>query len=184
MFITDSKPVRTRRLRPAVLLAAGALLAGATHTDPAHAAVCSGADKTLAAQGVVAFEAQVVCLTNNERTARGIPALAVHSALTYAARSHSQDMVRRRYFSHTTPEGRTAPQRISAAGYPWRAWGENIRWIGGSPTPRAVMTGWMNSAGHKANILNANFREVGVGAAVGTPFGYAGGTFTQDFGKR
>lgn len=115
-------------------------------------------------------------LVNAERAKAGCPAVTAEDRLRAAARGHSADMAARNYFSHTTPEGVTFAQRITAAGYAWRTAGENI--AKGYRTPQAVMTGWMNSSGHKANILNCAFRDLGVGVAAD-----AGGTllWTQDF---
>jgi uncharacterized protein YkwD len=126
--------------------------------------------------GNAAFEADVVALVNEERAKAGCPAVAANDLLQLAARRHSADMAARSYFSHTTPEGVQFATRITEAGYVWRSAGENI--AKGYRTPEAVMTGWMNSAGHKANILNCGFRDLGVGVAA-----EASGTllWTQDF---
>ncbi|HET6529650.1 MAG TPA: CAP domain-containing protein [Actinoplanes sp.] len=127
--------------------------------------------------GNAAAEAEVVRLVNVERQQAGCGPLTSDDRLQAAARAHSADMAARDYFSHTTPEGVEFATRITAAGYAWRGAGENI--AKGYRTPEAVMTGWMNSAGHKANILNCGFRDLGVGVAADT-----GGTllWTQDFG--
>jgi uncharacterized protein YkwD len=96
--------------------------------------------------------------------------------LTTAAREHSADMAARNYFSHTTPEGIEFATRLTNAGYRWTGAGENI--AKGQHTPADVMTSWMNSPGHKANILNCGFKNIGVGVAADS-----GGTllWTQDF---
>jgi uncharacterized protein YkwD len=86
-------------------------------------------------------------------------------------------MAARGYFSHTTPDGVTFSTRISNAGYQWSMAAENI--AKGQPTPAAVMQAWMNSAGHRTNILNCGYRNLGVGLAYDasrTP------VWTQDFG--
>jgi uncharacterized protein YkwD len=132
---------------------------------------------TTAPTGNAAMEAQVVDLVNVERAKAGCGAVDSDDRLQAAARGHSADMAARNYFSHTTPEGVEFATRITAAGYAWRGAGENI--AKGYRTPEAVMAGWMNSAGHKANILNCGFRDLGVGVAADS-----GGTllWTQDFG--
>jgi uncharacterized protein YkwD len=119
----------------------------------------------------------VVALVNTERAKVGCPALTVDTRLVSAASRHSADMAARGYFSHTTPEGVTFSTRISNAGYRWSMAAENI--AKGQPTPAAVMQAWMNSAGHRANILNCGYRNLGVGLAYD-----AGRTpvWTQEFG--
>jgi uncharacterized protein YkwD len=128
--------------------------------------------------GNAAFEAQVVTIVNTERAKAGCAAVTTDDRLTVAARAHSADMAARDYFSHTTPEGVDFATRITNAGYRWSGAGENI--AKGQRTPQDVMTSWMNSAGHKANILNCGFKNLGVGVAAD-----AGGSllWTQDFGS-
>ena len=104
--------------------------------------------------------AEVTRLTNLERAKAGCGALRVDSRLAAAAQAHSRDMVDRDYFSHTSPDGKGPGDRATAAGY--QRWsGENI--AAGYGTPAAVVQGWMNSAGHKANILNCQSKATGVG---------------------
>jgi uncharacterized protein YkwD len=131
---------------------------------------------TTAPTGNAAFEAEVLAIVNEERVKANCPAVTSDDRLVAAARAHSADMAARNYFSHTTPEGVDFATRITAAGYRWSGAGENI--AKGQRTPADVMTSWMNSAGHKANILNCGFKNLGVGVAAD-----AGGTllWTQDF---
>jgi uncharacterized protein YkwD len=132
----------------------------------------------------------IVCLTNEKRKANGRAALVVNVKLTNAAQNYSLDMVRRKFFlpsTHSDPDGDTLGKRLTQAGYcpGCRFYAENIRWASGSPTAQQTVDAWMASTGHRNNILNANFREIGVGVAYGTPSSYPnGGTFTQDFGAR
>lgn len=126
-----------------------------------------------------AYEQQVLSLTNAQRTANGCPALTWNSALGSVARAHSQDMAAKNYFDHNTLNGTTPAQRLTAAGYTYRQMAENI--AAGQATPAAVMSSWMGSAGHKANILNCALTELGVGYATG---GAYGSYWTQDFGTR
>jgi uncharacterized protein YkwD len=134
------------------------------------------------------FEDQVLVLTN-ERRARGAvcgdrtfppaPPLAMSPILRRAAREHSADMGTRRYFSHTTPDGRSYVDRLRAAGSTAGFSGENI--FTGPPTPADVVDGWMKSPGHCDNIMAAGFRYIGVGYAdiPGSP---GGKYWTEDFG--
>ena len=124
-----------------------------------------------------ATAAEVVTLTNAERAKSGCPALTVNAKLTTAAQAHSTDMATNNYFSHDSQDGRSPFDRMKAAGYDYRMAAENIAM--GQQTPQDVMTAWMNSEGHKANILNCGLTEIGVGYALnasGTPY------WTQDFG--
>ncbi|MER6995621.1 CAP domain-containing protein, partial [Streptomyces sp. NPDC000410] len=119
---------------------------------------------------------QVVDLVNAERDKAGCGPVRGNHKLARAARSHSTDMAARRYFDHTNPDGADPGDRIDAADYQWRRYGENI--ARGQQTPISVMDAWMNSPGHRANILNCAFKEIGVGVhhAVGGPW------WTQAFG--
>jgi len=127
--------------------------------------------------GLAALENEVISLTNVQRTANGCKAVAAEGRLTIAARGHSADMIAKNYFSHVSPSGGTFTSRASAAGYS-AAMSENIAW--GWPTAEKVVSEWMNSAGHRANILNCSAVVVGVGAAK-----KADGTiyWTQVFGR-
>ncbi|MFF9817565.1 sigma-70 family RNA polymerase sigma factor [Streptomyces sp. NPDC014006] len=121
---------------------------------------------------------QVIALVNRERQAAGCAPVTQDSRLTNAAQAHSDDMAARNYFEHNSPDGTDPGQRITAAGYRWSTYGENI--AKGQQTPDAVMTSWMNSPGHRANILNCSFRNLGVGIHQGD----GGPWWTQDFGSQ
>ncbi|KUN77044.1 RNA polymerase [Streptomyces bungoensis] len=121
---------------------------------------------------------QVVALVNKERAAAGCGPLTEDPQLEQAAQGHSDDMAARGFFDHTNPDGADPGQRITAAGYRWSTYGENI--AQGQQTPQAVMDSWMNSPGHRANILNCAFKDIGVGVHRGT----GGPWWTQDFGAK
>ncbi len=107
-------------------------------------------------------EAQaVVDLINTERASAGCPPLQVNSKLVAAAQGHSEDMALNDFFSHTGSNGSSFIDRIEAQGYSWSTGGENI--AAGYTTAASAVDGWMNSDGHRANILNCNFEETGVG---------------------
>ncbi|MCH0539712.1 sigma-70 family RNA polymerase sigma factor [Streptomyces sp. MUM 203J] len=116
------------------------------------------------------FAQEVTRLVNAERLKQGCGSVSRNALLDKAALGHSQDMAARDYFSHSTPEGTGPGERITAAGYRWSTYGENI--ARGQQTPAQVMDSWMNSSGHRANILNCNFKEIGVGVhdAQGGPW--------------
>lgn len=121
---------------------------------------------------------EIVRLTNIERSKAGCGPLTADSRLATAAQAHSADMAAQNYFSHTSLDGRTFDARIHAAGFPGGSIAENI--AAGNSTPAATMEQWMNSAGHRANILNCSYNRLGVGYAEGGSYRYY---WTQDFGR-
>ena len=128
---------------------------------------------------ITVAEDTVTGLVNRERTKAGCTQmLRTDERLRNAARAHSADMAKQNYFSHVGLDGSTFVDRIARAGYPRQsAAAENIAY--GYATPADVMRGWMNSEGHRNNILNCSSRAIGVGLA------YRGNTpyWTQDFGR-
>lgn len=107
------------------------------------------------------FESEVVRLVNAERSQRGLQPLSANWELSRVARFKSQDMADNRYFSHTSPIYGSPFQMIRSFGLSFRTAGENIAY--GQRTPQAVVNSWMNSSGHRANILNASYTQIGVG---------------------
>jgi secreted trypsin-like serine protease len=108
------------------------------------------------------FAEQVVVLVNVERAEEGCNPVTMHPQLNQAALAHSEDMALNDFFSHTGSDGSSVTDRMEAAGYVnWLTAGENI--AAGQTTPEEVMTSWMNSPGHRANILNCDFEDIGVG---------------------
>ncbi len=140
----------------------------------------SGSGASAAAPTEAGFAAEVLTLTNAERAKVGCGPLALNSKLNSAAQAHSADMATANYFSHNSQDGRTPFDRIKAAGYAFRAAAENI--AAGRTTAAGAMDQWMNSPGHKANILNCTYTELGVGYAPGVNADYAG-YWTQNFAK-
>ncbi|WP_344104115.1 CAP domain-containing protein [Nocardiopsis rhodophaea] len=123
--------------------------------------------------GSSAKASEVVSLVNAERASAGCGPLRVDDRLTTASQKHSEDMATRDYVAHETPEGKTPKDRAAEAGY--TAWGgENV--AGGYSSAQAVMEGWMNSKNHRENILNCDFKAIGVGEADGR--------WTQNFGQK
>ena len=112
---------------------------------------------------VLAFENEVIRLVNDQRAKHGLNALTANWELSRVAHYKSQDMVHNRYFSHTSPTYGTPFQMIKAFGLSYRTAGENIAY--GQRTPQDVVNAWMNSSGHRANILNASYTQIGVGYA-------------------
>ncbi|QHC22942.1 CAP domain-containing protein [Streptomyces sp. GS7] len=118
--------------------------------------------------------ARVVQLVNQERAKVGCSPLTLNAKLTNAAEAHSTDMADHSNMSHTGSDGSDPGARITNAGYSWSSYGENVAY--GYDTPESVMAGWMSSPGHKRNILDCSFRDIGVGLAQ------PGSYWTQDFG--
>ncbi len=111
--------------------------------------------------GVTAFESEVVRLVNEIRVQYGLKPLTENWELSRVARYKSQDMADNGYFSHTSPTYGSPFQMMKAFGLSYRAAGENIAY--GQRSPQAVVDAWMNSSGHRANILNASYTQIGVG---------------------
>ncbi|WUN35632.1 sigma-70 family RNA polymerase sigma factor [Kitasatospora sp. NBC_00315] len=122
------------------------------------------------------FEREVVDLLNSERTKQGCAPLRTDPRLRTAAQTHADDMAVRGYFGHTDPDGITAPARITATGYRWTTYAENIGY--GRDDAAVVVAELMNAPDHRANILNCAFKDIG----VGVHFGPGGPWWTQDFG--
>ena len=125
---------------------------------------------------VKSIENQVVQLVNQERQKRGLPALKNNWELERVARVKSQDMRDNHYFDHTSPTYGDPFKMIQAFGISFTAAGENI--AAGQTTAQQVMTSWMNSTGHRQNILNSGFTQIGVGYARGGQMGYY---WTEEF---
>lgn len=119
---------------------------------------------------------QVVEMVNAERAKNGCSPVTVNSKLQAAAQGHSDDMAARDYYAHSTPEGKGPGDRMTAAGYRWSTYGENI--FKSPKDARTAMEGWMKSPGHRSNILNCAFKEIG----VGINFSSNGPWWTQNFG--
>jgi uncharacterized protein YkwD len=159
-------------------------------TKARAAVTCANTTLTPSADNLPLISAAVLCLHNQIRAGAGLPALKANGKLAKAAQSHSSEMVNEGFFDHTDPDGDTFVDRIVGAGYVKRTdgWtlGENLAWgTGDLSTPDGVMTSWMNSPGHKANILKRDYREVGIGIRLGVPSDdTVGATYTLDFGVR
>ncbi len=109
----------------------------------------------------VAFENKVLELVNIERAKQGLKALAMDESVRKVARVKSTDMAKNKYFSHTSPTYGSPFDMLKSFGISYKSAGENI--AQGYQTPQAVVTGWMNSPGHRANILNASYTHIGIG---------------------
>ena len=179
------------RLRIAVV-AAGIAAGSVAAASSAHAA-CRGADIMPSRANAAKVSRATLCLLNAERRAHGLKKLRTNGRLRHAATGYARFMVKRDFFAHEGPGGSTPLSRIRRTRYLHgaRAWaiGENLAWGTGSfATPRSTVRAWMNSPGHRANILNGSFREIGIGIADGAPVSIGaaapGATYATDFGYR
>ncbi|MEV6978716.1 CAP domain-containing protein, partial [Kitasatospora sp. NPDC093806] len=121
-------------------------------------------------------ERQLVDLVNAERAKNGCGPLRIDPKLHAAAQKHSEDMVARNFFDHVGPDGIRADARLTAAGYRWSQWGENLD--RGPTAPAVVFSRWMDGGIHQSNMLDCAFKDVGIGVATGP----AGLYWTQDLG--
>lgn len=159
----------TLGLGAVAVLAVAGLLTGPVllpADDTAHAATT--------AEGTSPPEADVVRLTNDERAGAGCPAVTSDPRIAEAAQRHSDDMAARGYFAHDSQDGRSFDQRISDAGYPTPG-AENIAM--GQDDAREVVRDWMESPGHRRNILDCSLSTIGVGLSGDGQY------WTQDFGR-
>jgi uncharacterized protein YkwD len=173
------------------LAAAAAALAALALCAPAGARAddCAGADLVPAADNLVAVGQATLCLLNQQRATNGVAALTENARLTSASTGYSRRMVEQGFFDHKSPDGGTLVDRLAGAGYrvdDAPVVGENLGWGQGTlATARSMVQAWMDSPGHRANLLSADYTEVGLGLAVGTPTDRSwGATYTTDFGAR
>jgi uncharacterized protein YkwD len=152
-------------------------------------AACEGGDLDPTAANLAAVAAATLCRLNAERAAQGLGPLRANADLAEAATAHARDMVDRKYFAHVTPDGVVLRSRVLPTGYLEAAtdWmlGENIAWGSGAlARPKAVVLAWMNSPGHRENILQGRYEEIGFGLVLGkpSPSGTGGLTYVNVFG--
>jgi uncharacterized protein YkwD len=152
-------------------------------------ASCPNPDLAPGPDSLGAIAEATLCLLNGERADRGLGPLGLNAQLSAAAGAYAQDLVAGSYFSHTGRDGSDLRTRVARTGYlrDDRGWalGENLAWGTGSlGTPGSIMAAWMNSPGHRDNILNPAFREIGIGVVIGNPAlaDGAGATYATEFG--
>jgi uncharacterized protein YkwD len=181
------RPVTGHTHRLCVALATAAI--SLALVPAAHA--CQNADAVPSEASEGRLVRSTLCLVNGERGKRRMRKLRLNNRLSQAARRHAGDMVRRDYFSHDSANGLSFVDRIKRTGYleSAQSWavGENLAWGAGErSTPRSRVRAWMASPGHRANILNRRFREVGIGIVFGAPSGSwdDSATYATEFGIR
>jgi len=164
---------------------------GAQRHGVAAGAACGDSDLMPSDSNQDQLNAAILCLVNAERSEAGLSALSESAQLDRAAVGMSKRMVTEHFFAHDTPDGKTVVDRVEPTGYipnsgDWVV-GENLAWGSGSlSTPEAIVNGWMNSPGHKANILAPDYKDIGLAVAMGAPStSLTGGTvYVNDFGAK
>lgn len=134
------------------------------------------------AQASSITETNIFNLTNSERAKYGLSSLSWNYKLAQAARAKAQDMLDKDYFSHTSPDGRSPWSFIGATGYNYIYAGENLAM--NFSVAEDVISAWMGSGGHRANVLSVNYRELGVGIITGEYQGYTTTVIVQMFGSQ
>jgi hypothetical protein len=179
----------TRQLKVPARIVDPAQLKARKHQGVGAGDSCTDVDLDPTADNMGTIIASTLCLLNGQRADAGLPPLSSNDRLAQAAVEHSQDMVAKQYFDHQAPDGRDVVDRVRATGYipDDRRWtvGENLAWGTGTlATPRNIVAAWMNSQGHRENILRPEFREIGFGVVTGNPRSAdgSGATYTTNFG--
>jgi uncharacterized protein YkwD len=176
------------------VLLATATAVGVSAANPTIAEAAGGGKVKRCGGGKIflnAKEKRTFALHNKIRRNHNLRTFCVHPKLQRAARAHSKDMIRRDYFSHNTKGRGSFGKRLKRFGYKPNGYkhytvGENIAGGNGPyARPGSIMRGWMKSTGHRRNILNGKFRQIGIGTHTGTYKSYKGWTmYTADFGAR
>jgi uncharacterized protein YkwD len=179
-----------RLLAPLVL----ACLAVALPATASAAAPCANANLVPTATNGAQVRSATLCLINRERTSRGLVALRQDGQLRKVANGYSRDMVTHGFFAHVGYDGSTVRSRISkgtkylSSRVSQWSLGENLYWGSGElSTPQESVQAWMHSPGHRANMLNKTFRDIGIGIAIGAPENVEGSpaaTYATEFGTR
>jgi uncharacterized protein YkwD len=165
----------------------------AADPKPAPHGACADADLRPRSGNLDRLAKATLCLVNKERTRRDRRPVTRHRSLTKVASSYARQMVDNKFFDHVTPRGTTLTQRVRTTSYldGLRGWsiGENLAWGTGSlASPAETVRAWMRSPGHRRNMLDRRFREIGIGVAVGIPVALrdapTGATYAHVFGRR
>jgi uncharacterized protein YkwD len=168
---------------------AAAAVAAVVVLPPTSAPACDGADAQIAGVSISTIRSATVCLLNRRRASHGLRRLRRERDLRQAAQAYAEQMINGGFFGHVSAAGGGLVDRLKASGFitPDQSWlaGENLAWGAGAlGTPRAIVREWMQSPGHRANVLDPRFHHVGVGVAAGAPqpFDGAAATYAAEFG--
>lgn len=165
--VANQDTVTSEKADPGILaglVAVGLIASMSNHGSSSKASSPSkstdGGTQTPTTSTSAADEQQALSLLNQDRAKNGLPALKANTQLTALARNYAQDMIKRGYFSHNNPEGQSPFDRLNKAGISYKSAGENL---GIDTSVPGAETAFMNSSGHRANILNSGYTEAGVG---------------------
>jgi uncharacterized protein YkwD len=188
------KPRLARIVMTAALVSAAVAPSALAAPRPvtAHtASACPGAHRVPTGSTLERAARSTLCLLNAQRAGHGLRPLHPNRALRHSARRYARSLVVQHFFSHTAPDGQTLRARVSRSGYlrgaRGSAYGENLAWGAGvRATPARIVAAWMASPGHRANILDARWRHIGVGIAPGAPVAGVGhaASYVTHFGRR
>ena len=160
-------------------------------TCPEEQPKCANRNVEPASGNLAIVRRATLCLLNQERAERDLSRFRDNRPLRGVAAKYARSMVKLSFFDHISPLGSTFVERIKRSAYLRGAdgynLGENLAWGAGPlSTPRLIVRAWMLSPGHRANILNGSFRDIGVGVALGVPVagGGLGATYVNEFGAR
>jgi uncharacterized protein YkwD len=155
------------------------------------ASPCANTELTPSAENITLVRAAVMCLINRERAEHGLNPLVTNARLESAAEGHCAELISANYFAHISPDGETPVDRIRKTGYipgPEVGYviGENLAWGTYSlSTPQAIVSAWLASPGHLANILESQYKETGIGIVPAVPLSVGGGSpgasYAQEF---
>ncbi|MET9433378.1 sigma-70 family RNA polymerase sigma factor [Streptomyces sp. NPDC006551] len=169
LLVPSPPPARAPEPAPTLAVPAPATTTAPAATSPSAAPRASRtpapASATPARTQAPTVEERLTRLVNQRRAQAGCAPLRTDPRLTEAARAYARDMVRRGYYAHSSPEGALADTRISAAGYPWSRWAENL--ARGTTDPADVFAGWMDGGAHQKNMLDCRYQDTGVAAVPG-----------------
>ena len=186
-------PLSILRRSSALLTVAAGLALAAPGTAAADQANCGGRFIQPSTSNVDAVQHSTLCLLNEERVMRGMRRLRGNETLERVATAYTRRMVSDGFFDHVAPGGSTMLGRVRATSYlrGARGWalGENLAWGTGSlATPVKTVEAWMNSEGHRRNILDRSFKEIGIGITLGAPVevsaAQVAATYATEFGAR
>jgi uncharacterized protein YkwD len=186
-------PLSILRRSSALIAVSAGLALAAPGVAAADQTNCGGRDIQPTTSNVAAVQHSTLCLLNEQRVGHGLRRLRANETLERVATAYTRRMVRDSFFDHVAPGGSTMLGRVRATNYlrgtgSWSL-GENLAWGTGSlATPARTVDAWMNSAGHRRNILDRSFKEIGVGITLGAPVevsaAQAAATYATEFGAR
>lgn len=173
-----------KSIQKILILTVWMLLVGLVISKPADAKVTTKASDSVVKADVASpySEQQIIEATNSFRQALGLHPLLNDEKLSQAAQAKAEDMVKNKYFDHSTPTGELFSAFINRSGYTYRQAGENLALH--HATIDSLIQAWLLSPGHKANIVNANYNDIGIGVAYGTIDGRDGWFVVQLFGTK